>query len=59
VLPDEDGPAVMRTTTDRTQAGAATPDESGAAQQASTRPLASKKVDPAIAAYCFATPELV
>lgn len=43
VLPDHDGSAVMCTTTDRTRAGAATPDESVAAEQASTRPLASKK----------------
>jgi hypothetical protein len=54
VLPDKDGTAVMGTTTDRTRAGAATPDESGAAKQASTRPLASKKVGPAIAACRFA-----
>jgi hypothetical protein len=56
VLPDEGGSAVMGTTTDRTRAGAATPDESGAAEQASTRPLASKKVDPAMAASRFAAP---
>jgi len=56
VLPDEDGSAVMCTTTDRTRAGAATPDESGAAEQASTRPLASKKVGPAMAASRFAAP---
>ncbi len=56
VLHDEDGPAVRRDTTDRTRAGAATAtvDESGAAQQALTRPLASKKVDPAMAASRFA-----
>ena len=54
MLPDEGGPAVMGTTTDRTRAGAATPDES--AEQASTRPLASKKVGPAMAASRFAAP---
>ncbi len=56
VLPDEGGSAVMVTTTDRTRAGAATPDESGAAEQASTRPLASKKVGPAMAASRCAAP---
>ncbi len=54
MLPDKDGSALMRTTTDRTRAGAATPDESGASQQASTGPLASKQVDPAMAASWFA-----
>ncbi len=56
VLPDEGGPADMRDTTERTRAAATTLDESRAKQQASTRPLASKKVDPASAASCFATP---
>jgi hypothetical protein len=54
VLPDEDGSAVMCTTTDRTRSCAATPDESGAAEQATTRPLASKTVGPALAACRFA-----
>ena len=58
VLPDEGGPAVMRDTADRTRAGAATPDESGAAEQleASTRPFASEKVGPAMVASCFLNP---
>ena len=53
MLPDEDEQAVMRNATERTRAGAATSDESGAAQPASTRPLASKKV---VAASRFAIP---
>jgi hypothetical protein len=56
VLPDEDGTEVMRDTTDGTRAGTATSDESGAAQQVSTR---SKKVDPATAASRFATPQVL
>ena len=56
VLPDEGGPADMRDTTERTRAAAATSDESGAAQQASTRPLASKKVGPAMAACRSSAP---
>ena len=56
MLPDEDEQAVIRNATDRTRAGAATSDESGAAQPASTRPLASQKV---VAASRFCDPTLV